>query len=108
MGELPVDCRRDLCQLLGRAAEPVESRHERGMQARGDRQCRRRNRGNHGPGGGLALCFQYGLGHLLHKQGDTVATSMMSCRMVADSSLLPTMPSIMVLASCPASRLMMR
>src|SRR6516162_7510179 len=34
MGELASDRRPDLCQLLGRAAEPVESRHERGMQAR--------------------------------------------------------------------------
>src|SRR5215468_5575404 len=34
MGELASDRRPDLCQLLGRAAEPVEPRHERGMQAR--------------------------------------------------------------------------
>ena len=34
--------------------------------------------------------------------------SMMSCWMLADSCLLPTMRSIMALASCSASRLMMR
>jgi hypothetical protein len=37
MRKLAADYCRDLCQLLGRAAEPVEPRHERGMQARGDR-----------------------------------------------------------------------
>jgi len=36
MRKLAADCRRDLCQLLGRAAEPIEPCHERGMQARGD------------------------------------------------------------------------
>src|SRR5215831_9428197 len=36
MGELASDRRPDLRQLLGRAAEPIEPRHERGMQARGD------------------------------------------------------------------------
>ena len=34
--------------------------------------------------------------------------SMMSCRMLADGSLLPTMRSIMAPTSCSASRLMMR
>ena len=34
--------------------------------------------------------------------------SMMSCRMFADSSLLPTMRSTIAPASCSASRLMMR
>ena len=74
MRKLAADCRRDLCQLLGRTAEPVEPRHERGIEARGDRQRRRRNRSNRAFGGGLALGFQHRLGHLLHKQGNTVGT----------------------------------
>src|SRR5499427_5173904 len=36
MGELASDRRPDLRQLLGRAAEPIEPCHERGIQARGD------------------------------------------------------------------------
>jgi len=74
MRKLAADRRRDLCYFLGRAAEPVEPGHERGMQARGDRQCRGRNRRNRALRGRLAPSFQYRLGHLLHEQGDTVAT----------------------------------
>ena len=36
MGEFASDRRPDLCQLLA-GAEPIEPRHERGMQAGGDR-----------------------------------------------------------------------
>ena len=74
MRKLAADCRRDLRQLFGRAAKPVEPRHQRGIQARGDRQRRGWDRGNRARGGGLAPCFQHRLGHLLHKQGDTVGT----------------------------------
>src|SRR5262245_56004485 len=108
MGKLAADCRRNLCELLDRAAESVEPRHERGIQAGWDRQCRRRNRGNRARDGGLASRFYHRLSHLLDKEGIPSVRSMMSCRMLADSCLSPTMRSIMALASCSVSRLMMR
>src|SRR5262245_23744148 len=72
MRKLAADRRRDLGYLLGRTTESVESRHERGMQARGDRQRWGRNGSKRPLGGGA--CFQHCLGHLLHEQGDTVGT----------------------------------
>ena len=71
MGELPPDRRPDLRHLLGRA-EPVEPRHQRGVQACRDRQGRRRNRGGGAPGFALALRLQHRLGHLLHEQRNAV------------------------------------
>ena len=71
MRELSPDSRSDLRHLLG-GAEPVEPRHQRGVQACGDRQSRRWN------GGGSPLRFsltprlQHRLGHFLHEQRDAV------------------------------------
>ena len=71
MGELAPDCRADLRDLLGRA-EPVEPRHQRGVQACGDRQGRRRNRSSGAPGFALALRLQHRLRHLLDEQRNAV------------------------------------
>ena len=71
MRELSPDRRPDLRHLLGRA-EPVEPRHQRGVQACRDRQGRRRNRRSHAPRRALALRLQHRLGHLLHEQRDAV------------------------------------
>src|SRR5215475_10271856 len=71
MGELASDRRPDLRQLLG-GAEPVEPRHQRCVQACGDRQCRRRNQGGGPPCFAFALCLQHRLRHFFHEQGDAV------------------------------------
>ncbi len=71
MRELPPDRRPDLRHLLGRA-EPVEPRHQRGVQACRDRQGRRRNRRNRAPGRALALRLQHRLRHLLDEQRNAV------------------------------------
>jgi hypothetical protein len=71
MRKLAPDRRPDLRHLLGRT-EPVETRHQRGVQAGGDRLRRRRNSG--GSTSGLAFTFglQHRLRHLLHEQGNAV------------------------------------
>jgi hypothetical protein len=74
MRKLAADCRRDLRQLLGGSPEPVEPRHERGMQACGHGRCPGRNRGHRALGGYLTACLQHRFGHFLHEQGNTVAT----------------------------------
>ena len=108
MRKLAADCRRDLCHLLGRAAEPIEPRHERGMQARGDPSAgdgtaaTARTAAVSLPASNTALVISS------TNKGIPSVRSMMSCRMLADSSLLPTMRSIMAPTSCSASRLMMR
>ena len=71
MGELPPDRRPDLRHLLGRA-EPVEPRHQRGVQACRDRQGRGRNRRSRAPRRALALRLQHRLRHLLHEQRNAV------------------------------------
>ena len=71
MGKLPPDRRADLRHLLGRA-EPVEPRHQRGVQACGDRQRRGGNRRDGPPRFALALRLQHRLGHLLHEQRNAV------------------------------------
>ena len=71
MRELPPDRRSDLRHLLG-GAEPVEPRHQRGMQACRHRQGRRRNRTDRAPRRSLALRLQNCLRHLLHEQGNAV------------------------------------
>ena len=71
MRKLPPDRRPDLRHFLG-GAEPVEPRHQRGVQACGDGQCRRRNSCNCVLGRALALRLQHRLGHLLHEQGNAV------------------------------------
>ena len=71
MGKLAADRRPDLRHLLG-GAEPVEPRHQRCVQACGDRQRRGRNRGGGPPRFALALRLQHRLGHLLHEQRNAV------------------------------------
>ena len=71
MGELPPDSRPDLRHLLG-GAEPVEPRHQRGVQACGDRQGRGRNRGGGAPRFALAFRLQHRLRHFLHEQRNAV------------------------------------
>ena len=71
MGELPPDRRPYLRQLFG-GAEPIEPRHQRGVQACGDRQGRRRNRRDGPPRFALILSLQHCLGHFLHEQRDAV------------------------------------
>ena len=71
MGKLPPDRRPDLRHLLG-GAEPVEPRHQRGVQARGDGQGWRRHRCGRPSALAFALRLQHRLGHLLHEQRNTV------------------------------------
>ena len=71
MREFTADRRSDLRDFLGRA-EPVEPRHQRGVQARGDRQRRGRNRRNRVPCRALALRLQHRLRHFLHEQRNAV------------------------------------
>ena len=71
MGELPPDRRADLRHLLG-GAEPVKPRHQRGVQACGDRQGRGRNRSGGPLGFALALRLQHRLRHFLDKQRNAV------------------------------------
>ena len=71
MGELPPDRRPDLRHFLG-GAEPVEPRHQRGVQACRDREGRGRNRCGCPPRFALALCLQHRLGHFLHEQRNAV------------------------------------
>ena len=72
MRKLPPDRCPDLRDLLGRA-EPVEPRHQRRVQACGDRQGRGRNRASGAPRVALALRLQYRLRHLLYEQRDAVS-----------------------------------
>ena len=60
MRKLPPDRRPDLRDLLGRA-EPVEPRHQRRVQAGGDRERRGRDRAGGPPRVALALRLQYRL-----------------------------------------------
>ena len=71
MRELTTYRRPDLCHLLGRA-KPVEPRHQGSMQARGDRQRRRGNRGRSLHRFRLAPGLQHRFGHLLDEQRDAV------------------------------------
>ena len=92
MGEFPPHSRPNLRYFLGRA-EPVQPRHQRRMQARGDcvrrgGNCRRNlHRFQLAPG------LQYCLCHLLHEQGDSVGTldnvlsDLRRKRLVADDAI---------------------
>ena len=71
MGELPADGGTDQRHLLGRA-EPVEPRHQRGVQGCGNRQGRGRNRRSGPPRFAFALGLQHRLRHLLHEQRNAV------------------------------------
>src|SRR6516164_6166551 len=71
MGELTPDGCTDLCYLLG-GAEPVEARHQRSMQARGQRQGRRWNGGGSPLHTAFALRFQYRLCHFLNEERDAI------------------------------------
>jgi hypothetical protein len=70
-GELTPNSSSYLRYLLG-GAEPVEPRHQRGVEARGDGQGRGRNCRGGPPPFALALHLQYCFGHLLHKQRNAV------------------------------------
>src|SRR5262249_61120753 len=69
----PPDSPLDLPPLF-RPAEPVKPRHQRCVQARGDRSGRERNGSNRLLGRALALGLQHRLRHLLNEQRDTIAT----------------------------------
>src|SRR5579864_241941 len=71
MGELAANCRPDLRDLLG-WAEPVEPRHQRGMQACRDAQGRRRNCRDYALSTALILRLQHRLRQLLSKQRNAV------------------------------------
>src|SRR5215472_76529 len=73
MRELAADSGADLRHLLG-PAQPIKSGHQRRVQARRDGQGGGRNRSNRPPGCALAFRLQGRLGHLLHEQGNAVAT----------------------------------
>ena len=69
IGKLATEHRADLGDLLGCRPEPVESRHQRGVQGRRHRQrrlrCRRQHRGNPVT---MSGAFQHRLGQLFDKQ----------------------------------------
>ena len=69
--ELAPDRGPDLSDRSG-LSEPVEPRHQRGVQACRNRKSRRRDRRDRAPGRSHALCFQNRLRHLLHEQGNAV------------------------------------
>ena len=71
MRELAPDGRPDLRHLL-RWAEPVEARHQRGVQARGDRQGRGWNGGGSLLRVAFGLRFQYRLRHFLDEQRNAI------------------------------------
>ena len=105
MRELAPDRRSDLRHLLGRT-EPVKPRHQRGVQACGDRQSRGRNGGGGLPRFALALRLQHRLRHFLHEQRNAVgALDNVRCQMLAGSGLLPVTRSIMAAISRSPSRL---
>src|SRR5690348_7666937 len=72
MCKLAPEGRPDLSYFLGRTAQPVEPRHEGGVQARRDGQCWRWNGGGGPLRFALALGLQHRLGHFLHEQRDAV------------------------------------
>jgi hypothetical protein len=72
MGKLAADCRSDLRHLLGRA-EPVEPRHQGGVQACRHRQGWRRNYGSGVSGFALAFRLQHRLRHFLDEQRDAIS-----------------------------------
>ena len=71
MGELASDRCPDLRQLFG-GAESIEPRQQRCVQARGDPQGGRRNRGDSPPSFDLAFRLKHRLGHLLYEQRNPV------------------------------------
>ena len=71
MRKLPPNRRPDLRHFLG-GAEPVKPRHQRGVQACGDGERRRRNRCSAFAGSAFALRLQHRLGHFLDEQRNAV------------------------------------
>jgi hypothetical protein len=71
MGKLAPDGCTNLRHLLS-WAEPVEPRHQRGLQARRHCQSRRWNGSSGLPRLAFALRFQHRLGHFLSEQGYAV------------------------------------
>jgi hypothetical protein len=70
--KLAPERRSDLRYFLGRTAKPVESRHQRGMQGRWDRDRRRWNGSSRPIGRAWALRFHHCLGHFLHKKRNAI------------------------------------
>ena len=95
MRKLSPDGRADLRHLLCRA-EPVEPGHQRGVQARRNRQRRGRNAAAAACVAALSLsCFQHRLCHFLHEQRNAVGALDDVLPEFAGRSLLPTTRSIM-------------
>ena len=93
MRELPPNRRPDLRHLLGRA-EPVEPRHQRGVQARRDSQCWRRNGRTGALRFALALGLQHRLGHFLDEQRNAIGALNDVLLILSGSALLPVTRSI--------------
>src|SRR5262245_40057524 len=72
MRELSPNHRSDLRHLLGRP-EPIQARHQGGVQSRRDRKSRRRNGRSRTLSRASAFRFQYHLRHLFNEQGNAVA-----------------------------------
>ena len=105
MRKLAANRRSDLRYLLG-GAEPVEPRHQRGVQA-----CRdRRSRGWNGGGGGLprVSLSASNTAFVISYSGTPSVRSIMFCLMLSGMGLLPVTPSIMAAISRSPSRLSMR
>src|SRR6478672_2311019 len=71
--ELASDCRSNLRYLLGRA-EPVEPRHQRGVQACRNGQERGGNSSSSDTRIALAFCLQHGPCHFLNEERDAIST----------------------------------
>ena len=87
MGELPPNRRSDLRDLLG-GAEPVEPRHQRGVQACGNRQGRRRNSSSSPPRSPSLSASSTALVISSTNSGMPSVRSMMSCRILAGMRLV--------------------
>src|SRR5262245_19085715 len=72
MSELSTNGRADLRNLFGRTAEPVQPRHQRGVQSGWDRNRPGRNGRSRLLSFGRALGFQHRLGHFLYEKRDAV------------------------------------
>jgi hypothetical protein len=68
------DCCTDLRHLFGRSAEPVEPRHQRGVQACRDGECRPGNHGNGLRRRAQAFRFQHRFRHFFHKQRNAIGS----------------------------------
>jgi hypothetical protein len=86
----------------------VEPRHKRSMQGRRHCQCRGWNRRYHSLRSSLTISLQHRVCHFLDNKGMPSVRSIMSRRRFVGSGLLPTIRSIIALASRSVRRLSMR